>query len=67
MTQKSNNVLLSCALLQKKEEVMSAKGNHTIAIVNGTEKYETLEVSFKNVFSEINSLIEQDTITVSRW
>lgn len=64
MTQKSNYVLLSCALLQKKEEVMAAKGNHTIAVVNGPEKYETLQVSFKNVFSEINSLIEQGAITV---
>ena len=44
MTQKSNYVLLSCALLQKKEEVMSAKGNHTVAVVNGSEKYETLQV-----------------------
>ena len=43
---------------------MAAKGNHTIAVVNGPEKYETLQVSFKNVFSEINSLIEQGAITV---
>ena len=27
---------------------MSAKGNHTIAVVKGGEKYETLQVSFKN-------------------
>ena len=64
MTQKSNYVLLSCALLQKKEEVMAAKGNHTIGVVNGTEKYETLQVSSKNVFSEITSFIEQGAITV---
>ena len=46
MTRKSNYVLLSCVLLQKQDEVLSAKGNHTIAVVNGGEKYETLKVSF---------------------
>lgn len=40
-SQKSTYVLLSCALLQKQDEVISAKGNHTIAVVNGSEKYET--------------------------
>ena len=59
MAQESNYVLLSCALLKKKEEVMSAKGNHTIAVVNGSEKYET-----SDVLSEINSLIEQGAITI---
>lgn len=43
---------------------MSAKGNHTIAVVNGSEKYETLQVSFKTTFSEINSLIDKGTIIV---
>lgn len=64
MTKKTNYVLLSCALLQKEEEVMSAKGNHTIAVVNGSEKYETLQESFETAFSEINSLIKKGTITV---
>ena len=64
MTQKSNYILLACALLQKQDEVMSAKGNHTIAVVNGSEKYETLQVSFKTTFSEINSLIDKGTIIV---
>lgn len=64
MTQKSNYILLSCALLQRQDEVMSAKGNHTIAVVNGSEKYETLQVSFKTTFSEIDSLIDKGTIIV---
>ena len=64
MTQKSNYILLSCVLLQRQDEVMSAKGNHTIAVVNGSEKYETLQVSFKTTFSEINSLIDKGTIIV---
>ena len=48
----------------KKRGSLSARGNHTIAVVNGTEKYETLQVSFKNAFSEINYLIEQGAITL---
>ena len=43
---------------------MSAKGNHTIAVVNGSEKYETLQVSFKTTFSEIDSLIDKGTTIV---
>jgi hypothetical protein len=57
MSQKSNFVLLSCAFLQQENEVMSAKGNNKFAMVSGSEKYETLKVSFKDVFVEINSLI----------
>lgn len=45
MTSKSGFVLISCTFLHKKE-VMSSRGNHTIAVVNGTEKYETLKASF---------------------
>ena len=37
---------------------MAVKGNHTIAVINGSEKYETLKVAFKDVFTEINSFIE---------
>ena len=44
---------------------MAAKGNHTIAVVNGCEKYETLKVAFKDVFTEINSFIEQRFINVN--
>ena len=56
MTQKSNFVILFCALLQKEKEVMSAKGNHTVAVFIGSEKYEMIQPCFKDVFSEINSL-----------
>ena len=65
MTQKTNYILLSCALLQKKDEGMAAKGNHTTAVVNGNGKYETLKVAFKDVFTEINSFIDQGFINVN--
>ena len=64
MTQKTDYILLSCALLQKKDEVMAAKGNHTIAVVNAVKKYETIQVAFKDVFGEINSFIVQGFINI---
>ena len=44
---------------------MSARGNHTIAIVKGSEKYETLKESFANVFSDINDLNSGNKITIN--
>lgn len=37
---------------------MSAGGNHTVAIVKGSECYQTLQESFATVFNEINELIQ---------
>lgn len=64
MTHSSNFVIFSFSLLQKTDDVMSAKGNHTIAVVKGTEKYETLKESFKNVFDEINALNRDKKLTI---
>lgn len=35
---------------------MSAKGNRTIAIVNGSEGYETIKEAFGSIFEEINMI-----------
>ena len=43
---------------------MSAKENRTIGIVNGTEGYQTIKVSFGSLFKEINSLIDSGKLTV---
>jgi hypothetical protein len=43
---------------------MSARGNHTIAVVKGAEKYETLKESFKNIFDEINALNRTKKLTI---
>ena len=53
MTHSSNFIFLSFSLLQQKDAVMSARGNHTIAVVKGEQKYATLKESFQNVFDEI--------------
>lgn len=46
---------------------MSSSGNHTVAIVKGSESYSTLKESFSNVFSEINEAIKQGHITVNDY
>ena len=43
---------------------MSAKGNRTIGIVNGSEGYQTIKESFESLFKEINGLIATGKITV---
>ena len=44
---------------------MSARGNNTIAIVKGSENFETLKESFANVFSDINHLNSMTKITIN--
>lgn len=64
MTNSSNFVIFSLSLLQKTDDVMSGRGNHTIAIVKGAEKYEALKESFKDVFDDINALNRSKKLTV---
>ena len=59
MTRNSSFILMSFALLHSDDEVMAAKGNHTIAVVKGKEDYATLKQSFGDVFKDINSLISK--------
>ena len=35
---------------------MSAKGNRTLGIVNGTESYHTIKELFQSLFNEVNDL-----------
>ena len=51
-------MILSFSLLQTGEKVMSSRGNRTIAIVNGPEKYDTLEHSFSSAINEMNTVLE---------
>ena len=39
-------------------------GTHTVAIVNGAEKYETIAESFADVFRDVNEVIEDGHITI---
>ena len=65
MTTNSSFILLSFSLLQSQDDVMSASGNHTFAIVKGSESYKTLKDSFGLIFQEINNLIQVSAITIN--
>jgi len=65
MTRNSNFILLSFSILQTEESVMSAKGNRTIAIVNGSESYQTLQEAFGEIFEDINNMISSGKLTVN--
>ena len=52
------------ALLQTGKNVMSSRGNRTLAIVNGPEKYNTLASCFATVKNDNNSVIENRRINV---
>ena len=54
MSRSTNFLILSFCLLQTGEKVMLLKGNRTTAIVNGPEKYDTLEHSFSLVINDNN-------------
>ena len=65
MTRNSSFIFLSFSLLHAWDDVMSSSGNHTIAIVKGSESYSTLKESFSTVFNDINETIKQGNITVN--
>ena len=65
MTRNSTFVRLSFSILQTGEQVMTAKGNRTIAILNGKGDYISLKQAFGNIFNEINNLIAEAKITVN--
>lgn len=57
MNRTSNFILMSFALLESTDDILAAKGNHTIAVVKGKEDYAVLKNCFKDVLSDINDLI----------
>ena len=65
MTPNSSFVLLSFSILQTGKQVMTAKGNRTIAILNGKEDYISLKNAFGNIFEEINNMIAEAKFTVN--
>ena len=65
MTRNSSFIFMSFALLDLGDDVMTAQGNHTIAVVKGKENYKTLQESFADVFNEINRLNSEEKIEVS--
>ncbi len=64
MTNNSNFILLSFAILQTGESVMSAKGNRTIGVVNGKEDYSPIKEAFTDIIDELNQLIADGKLNV---
>ncbi|XP_028418693.1 uncharacterized protein LOC114544180 [Dendronephthya gigantea] len=64
MSRTTNFMLLSFALLQTGDRVMSSKSNRTICVVNGPEKYDTLKVSMRDVLNDINTVIQNGEVKV---
>ena len=56
MSRNTNFVILTVAMLVNKNDAMAAKGNHTLAVVKASEKYEVLKEACGNIFSKINNL-----------
>jgi hypothetical protein len=59
MTRSSNFILMSFAILQSTDDVLAAKGNHTIAVVKGKEDYDVLKHCFRDVFNDINDMLRE--------
>ncbi len=47
------------------EFVIFIIGNHSVAIIKGQECYELLERSCSKIFKQVNSLVENKTVTVN--
>ncbi|CAC5380027.1 unnamed protein product [Mytilus coruscus] len=57
MSRMSNFLVLSLAVLNRGEEVMSVSGQHTLAIVDGKEDFISIQESLSDIFKDINSLL----------
>lgn len=64
MSRMTNFILLSFTILQKVDDILSSKGNHTIAVINGCESRQTLEESFRDVFLGANKIIDDGFIEI---
>lgn len=62
---RNSNFILSFSILQTGESVMSAKDNRAIAIVNGSESYETIKEAFGSILQEINSIVSSGKLSMN--
>ena len=60
----ANYVCLSFCLLDDEENVLSAKGVHTVAIINASETYENIAIGFADVINDINALVNRGYIDI---
>ncbi|XP_028408194.1 uncharacterized protein LOC114530773 [Dendronephthya gigantea] len=69
MTRLTNYVILSYCVLDDSKDVLAAKGIHKILVdewvMSGTECYESLKVSFKDCWNEINKVIHDGQVEIN--
>lgn len=61
MARNTSFILVSFSLLKAGDDVLSSSCNHTLAIVEGSESYDTQKEAFGEVFGEINDTIKTRT------
>ena len=64
MTRQTSFQLFSFSLLNWGQDVLSPSRVRTIAVVAGQESYETLRDGMKDVFQEVNDMVEEKKIDV---
>ncbi|XP_028516288.1 uncharacterized protein LOC114575505 [Exaiptasia diaphana] len=64
MTRLTHFVIMSFSILDN-DDVMSSKGNYTLAVVKGEESYDLLKSSFKDLFHAINNIIKEKKVRVN--
>ncbi|XP_068757380.1 uncharacterized protein [Montipora capricornis] len=65
MTRLTNYVILSYCILTETEDTLSAKGTNTIAVMSGSECYDSLKTGFKECWDEINQVIDDGQLEIS--
>lgn len=56
---------MTFSIVQTGDQVMTAKGNKTLSILDGKEECSTLTESFGSIYSDVNSMIAETKITGS--
>lgn len=66
MTRLTNFVILSYSLLDDNDNLLNARGTHTIAIMSGSECYASIKANFKDSWDEINKVIADGKVAINQ-
>lgn len=65
MTRLTNFVILSYSLLDDDDNLFTARGTNTIAIMSGSECYASIKANFKDSWDEINKMIAGGKVSIN--
>lgn len=65
MTRLRNYVILSYCLVDETEDALSARGTNTIAVMSGSESYDSMKANFKDCWDEINQIVADGQIEIN--